>query len=84
MLTVNGDLGCEGRVRVMHVQHTQGPLDGSVYAQVKAPRARYGETSRETTLTNGVCCSRAACLYYMRRHFIGRNTTLGYLCIIII
>jgi len=29
----------ESRVRVMHVQHTQGPLDGSLYATVnKAPR----------------------------------------------
>ena len=52
LLAANGDvnLGSEGRVRVMRVQHIQGPIDNSLYAQVKPQR-----TSTDTALTNGTC-----------------------------
>ena len=53
VLAVNGDvnLGSEGRVRVMRVEHIQGPIDNSLYAQVKPQRT----STTDTALTNGVC-----------------------------
>ena len=53
MLAANGNvnLGSEGRVRVMRVQHIQGPIDNSLYAQVKPQRT----STTDTALTNGTC-----------------------------
>lgn len=37
--TESESVGGESRVRVMHVQHTQGPVDGSIYATVSKSRS---------------------------------------------